>query len=286
MILGFLGKGGSGKTTMATLFLNFLLEKNKKVLAIDNDHNMDFKYNLGHITEMPYIGRALEEIFQEISIQSSNDISKFETEYFFSLNPKDKITQKYSINLKENLDLMSAGPSTDDILYGNQCSHVLTAPLKVYLPLLKVEQDEFVIVDEKAGIDGVGTGITTGFNLAVVVAEATLHGIKTAKQIIDLLKFYQTPFIIFINKIKENQNLEELKKDFLKDDLVGGMINEEKIFTFKLDLENIDLKISKDNQKEFEKVLKYLEKLSDDRKERTKQKIEKAKEYKEVKNKK
>lgn len=288
MIIGFLGKGGSGKTTLATLYTKYLIDKENfshvekisvngnRVLALDNDHNMDFKFNLGFEGDMKWMGQSLQELFEKIAITSTKDVTDIDEEHIFSLSPIDNITEKYSTPLSENLRLMVSGPHTEEMMYGNMCSHGLTTPLKVYLPFLKLADHEYVIVDEKAGTDGVGTGVTTGFNAAVVVAEATTHGVKAAKQIIDMLKFYKTPYIVAINKLRKEEDGEKFIKEFSDYSPI-------EILTFGLDFDTIDLKLSENYKKEFRKMYESILKLNDDRKERTRERIRKQKEFNENK---
>lgn len=284
MIIGFLGKGGSGKTTLATMYIKYILslkldgsESYPHVLALDNDHNMDLKFNLGYEGDMNWMGRSLEDVFSKIAINSTKDIVNVEEEYIFSLNPIDDVTEKYSKEIiltgtQKKLRLMVAGPHTESMMYGNMCSHGLTTPLKVYLPLLKLGVDEFVIVDEKAGTDGVGTGVTTGFNLAVVVAEATTHGVKAAKQIIEMLKFYKTPFVVIVNKIRNNDEANTYDEEFTR---MGAI----KIFHFSLDLSCADLKLTDDYISEFQKLHSAVIAVHDDRIKRTKDRVRSQNEY-------
>jgi CO dehydrogenase maturation factor len=265
MIIGFLGKGGSGKTTLATLFTKYLLADGNAVLAIDNDHNMDFKYNLGHENEMNYIGQSLSEIFEAMNIKNTKEVIDLEDEFVFSLSPLDKLTEKYSVQMpEEKLRLMVAGPHTKEMMDGLQCSHGLTVPLKAYLPFLKLNEDEYCVVDEKAGTDGVGTGITTGWNAAVVVAEATPHGVKSAKQIISMLKFYNTPYAVIINKVRDESEVEKYKTEF----------NCSTIIDFTFDTNAYDLKLADEYKNKFDILKSWLDKLSDDRKERTRVRVE------------
>ncbi|MDI9355383.1 MAG: hypothetical protein QM532_04475 [Cyanobium sp. MAG06] len=248
-------------------------------MAIDNDHNMDYKYNLvgdddNKYDEMNYMGNSLQEIFSEIAISATSEVADINEDYLFSISQMDKITEKYSIPVSEKLRLMVSGPHSADIMYGNSCSHSLTTPLKVYLPLLKLNKNEYVVVDEKAGTDGVGTGVTTGFNLAVVVAEATVHGIKSAKQIIDMLNFYKTAFIVVINKIKDNQNIDELCEYFSEYN-----INKDNILKFHFDINTTELNLSENDRVEFSKLLDKVGELEDDRLQRTKEKIKRQEEY-------
>jgi CO dehydrogenase maturation factor len=206
MIIGFLGKGGSGKSTISTQFVEFLLQKNKKVLAIDADHNMDITYNLGITKEIPYLGDALLDIKKFSGLSPGDDYRKaleIHDQEIFSLEPQDDFTKKYTTLIKNNLHVMSAGPQTQDILTDKSCSHVLFTPLKVYLPLLKINQNEWVIIDEKAGADGVSTGIPTGFDIACIITEPTTHGIKTANQIGELLDYFEVPYEFIINKVQD-----------------------------------------------------------------------------------
>jgi CO dehydrogenase maturation factor len=220
MILGFLGKGGSGKSSVATQVTLYLHSLNKEVLAIDADHNMDLVYNIfnGNIPKnFPYFGSSINDISKYIGL---NGDERYDQVFLknntkrFKLNPIDSITKEFSIVNNTGIRLMAAGPQTNNILYGQSCSHSLTTPLKIYLPLLELDKNQFVIVDEKAGADGVSTGIVTGIDVGVIVCEPALHSIKTALQIAELMDFYGTPYIFVANKIQTNED-----KDFVTETL-------------------------------------------------------------------
>ena len=214
MIIGFLGKGGSGKSTLSTNLADFLVKGNNTVLAIDADHNMDFSFNLGvgNSSPTPYLGNSLSEIKDLLGHKDAyhyRDIFLDDIHQYFTLSPLDPFTEKYSTPLHKNLRVMATGPHTDNVLYGQSCSHSLGTSLKVYLPLLTLKPNEYVIIDEKAGRDGAGTGVTTGFDIAVVVVEPTPHSLKAGKQIAELLDFFDTKYVFVVNQKNQTSTTVE-----------------------------------------------------------------------------
>jgi len=208
MIIGFLGKGGSGKSTLSARFAESLARAGKRVLAVDADHNMDLSYNLGAPEDMTFLGAGLPAFKDACGL---GEREKFADALLkdplprFALSPLDPFTARYSIPVQDNLRLMSAGPHTDAVLYAESCSHTLTSPLRAYLPLLELQEDEYAVIDERAGADSASTGIPTGFDLAVIVAEPLPHSMKTARQIAEMLEFYGVPYVFAANKLMENE---------------------------------------------------------------------------------
>lgn len=218
MILGFLGKGGSGKSTVATQMALWLHSQDKEVLAIDADHNMDLAYNLtkGELPEMNHLGSSREDLFKTLEVNAPTFKDAFKSasndNKNFYLSKTDPFTKKYSHELQDCMHIMMAGPQTKKVLKGGACSHSLTAPLKVYLPLLKLEPNQAVVVDEKAGADGVSTGVVTGFDMGVIVVEPSLHSTKTARQIAELMEQFDTPYVFVANKIASSDDHDFIER--------------------------------------------------------------------------
>ena len=215
MILGFLGKGGSGKSSVSSQMALFLNEAGTSVLAIDADHNMDLSYNLsaGDTPTLHYFSHSLADLQHAVGLAEGEKYTEAflsHTASRFSLAPLSPEIATYSQVLANGVRLMTAGPQTDTVLYGKACSHSLTTPLKILLPLLDLQKNEVVIVDEKAGADGVSTGIVTGIDVGVIVCEPALHSVKTAKQIAELMDFYETPYVFVGNKVTSSED-----KDFI-----------------------------------------------------------------------
>lgn len=204
MKIAFLGKGGSGKSTMATAFVRHLRARGTRVLAVDADHNMDLSYNLGaeptrFLGNDPdlikeYLDSPRTSTFQDALARGQNDSVQF------SLFPADRYTEQVSLELEPGLRLMTAGPHTDRVRAQEACSHSLAAPLKVYLPLLVLGKNEAVVIDERAGTDPVATGILAGVDLAVIVREPTVNSRRVAVQIEQELALASIPYLIVDNK--------------------------------------------------------------------------------------
>ncbi len=219
MILGFLGKGGSGKSSVSSQMALYQNTAGMSVLAVDADHNMDLSYNLssGDVPSFEYFSQSLSVLQKAVGLSEGDKYTEAflsDVETRFALSPVSVEIEQYSIVLENNIRLMTAGPQTDDVMYGQKCSHSLTTPLKILLPLLELQENEVVVVDEKAGADGVSTGIVTGVDVGVIVCEPALHSIKTAKQIAELMDFYSTPYIFVGNKIASSED-----KDFIIEQL-------------------------------------------------------------------
>lgn len=220
MIISVLGKGGSGKTSVSTQ-LALSLQEQSQVLAIDADHNMDFAFNVtaGNVPEMSYLGEALPDALKHVGLANDDSytkafLEKTSTRFSFG-DTKDQFTNAYTTVVNSRMHLMASGPQTDKVLYGKACSHFLSTPLKLYLPLLELSGGSVAVIDEKAGADGASTGIVSGVDLAIVVSEPSLHGVKTANQIAELLDFFDTPYLFVGNKVSSQED-----EDFLSAELV------------------------------------------------------------------
>jgi len=208
MKVAFLGKGGSGKSTLATQCVRYLHNRGDIVLAIDADHNMDLSYNLGVEPSVflgsdpfaikSYLGLPEEATFvQARTVAAAKNIS-------FGLDPADSFTKRMTTAVDGRTLLMTAGPHTDIVREGVACSHSLAAPLKVYLPLLTLKPGESVVIDERAGTDPVATGILKGVDVAVIVAEPTVHSVRVAAQIAHELELARVPYAFVANKVRED----------------------------------------------------------------------------------
>lgn len=287
MIIGFLGKGGSGKSTLSHLYTRYLLSKGKTVLAIDSDHNMDLTYNLGVDNDsFPYFGTDgtafMLENFGENGMNYEthvySDLFRQSVHPEFSLSPEDKFTKKYSRQVSDKLKVMSSGPHNDIILHGNRCSHSLSTPLKVYLPFLKLREDESVVVDMIASSDAAATGIPTGFSFAIVSVEPTIHSVKAAEQIMEHLSFFNVPHGYVINKSTNKDEDSVFIKSHLGTDPLTA-------FEFNADMSkpenHLPEKFSEQLEDIYKHVSDFISENGDNRKSLSTEKISRNKTYKE-----
>ncbi len=206
MVIGCMGKGGSGKTTLATLLTKYAVSQGFSTLAIDADHNMDLSYNLGAPEDMPFVGISLKKALAYLGLSEKENYraALFVDSYepFRLKKATDSYTEEFSLALSPTLRLMTCGPHTEKILNDESCSHSLFTPLKVYLPLLEEDEEIRVIVDEKAGTDAAGTGVATGFDFTFITCEPTPHSKKAVMQIASILEHFDAPYAVVGTKIK------------------------------------------------------------------------------------
>lgn len=229
MKVAFVGKGGSGKTTLSSLFVRHLAAAGLPVVAIDADINQHLGVALGldedEAATIPAMGEHLTEIKEYLRgdnprIASAASMVKTTPpgsgSRLLGLGGDDPV-HALSVEV-DGVRLMATGPFTDDDL-GVACYHSKTGAVELYLNHLMDGPGEYVVVDMTAGADTFASGLFTRFDLLFLVAEPTRKGVGVYKQYTEYAADFEVAISVVGNKVQGPEDIAYLRSH-VGDDLL------------------------------------------------------------------
>jgi CO dehydrogenase maturation factor len=176
MKIAISGKGGVGKTTLASLLSKVFAEGGYSVIAIDADPNSNLAATLGipnpdDITPISEMSALIEE---------RTGAKPGKTGSFFKVNPKvDDLPEKYSFKYN-GIRLMVMGRIKQG---GTGCYCPENALLQALVTHLLLGRDEVVILDMEAGVEHLGRATAKAVDRLIVVVEPGRRSVETARRI-------------------------------------------------------------------------------------------------------
>jgi CO dehydrogenase maturation factor len=198
------GKGGVGKTMLASLLSIILAQSGYSVLAIDADPNATLATTLGfpHPEGITPISEMADLIEERTGVRPGQAAP------YFKLNPRvDDIPEKYWVE-HNGIKLMVMGRLKKG---GSGCYCPENALLEALVAHILLRRDEVVIIDMEAGIEHLGRATARAVDKMIIVVEPGKGSIETAYRIRELAKDIGLKNIAVVaNKIRSEQD-----RDFL-----------------------------------------------------------------------
>jgi CO dehydrogenase maturation factor len=229
--IAFAGKGGSGKTTLSSLFTRYLAARGLPVVAIDADINQHLAEALGvgqpqpmgaHLTEIKeYLRGANPRISSAAAMVKTTPPGRGSR--LLRHGGPDPV-HDLAADTPCGAKLLATGPFEEDDL-GVACYHSKTGAVELYLNHLADGPGEYVVVDGTAGADSFASGLFTRFDLTVLVAEPTRKGISVYRQWQDYSAGYGTALALVGNKVQGPEDVTFLRGQ-AGDDLLAWLDHE------------------------------------------------------------
>jgi CO dehydrogenase maturation factor len=221
--IAFVGKGGSGKTTLSSLFVRHLVAAGAPVIAIDADINQHLGVALGmeedEAAALPAMGEHLLEIKAYLRgdnarISSAGSMVKTTPpgpgSRLLRMGDDDPLHSRLSADVA-GAKLMVTGPFTEEDL-GVACYHSKTGAVELYLNHLVDGTGEYVVVDCTAGAESFASGMFTRFDLTFLVAEPTRKGVAVYRQWVDYAADYDVTLRVVGNKVHGPDDVDFLRE--------------------------------------------------------------------------
>jgi CO dehydrogenase maturation factor len=236
MRIAFVGKGGSGKTTLASLTARHLAAQNLPVLCIDADINQHLAESLGwspaEAADFKPMGNEITRIKNYLRganqrIAADEDMIKTTPPGRGSrLIPFADANPLYGYFERERggVRLMAVGPFTEEDL-GLKCYHSKTGAVELLLNHLTDGPGQYLLVDMTAGADSFASGLFTKFDLTVLAVEPTLKSVTVYRQYRDYSKNYGINLKVVANKIENPADLDFIRRHVAAEDLLAAVGN-------------------------------------------------------------
>jgi len=164
------GKGGTGKTTIASLLIKYLVEQKKgAILAVDADPNANLNEALGF-----EVHNTISKIL--FDIKKNRVPTAMTKETYLQLKLHQALVETEYVDL-----LVMGGPQ------GPGCYCFPNDLLKRHLAVLD-KSYEYMVIDNEAGLEHISRKTIENIDIMLVVADATAKGVRTAGRIYELVK--------------------------------------------------------------------------------------------------
>jgi CO dehydrogenase maturation factor len=184
MKIAFVGKGGSGKSTMTSLFIRYLESQNKRgVMAIDADLNMNLAGLLG-VSVPDDIILSKPDVADKIRmhLKGHNPLIADHTKFLPTTPPgpgsnmirtaNDAAMAPYAVQVSPNLSLMTVG-TYDREGIGQSCYHTNLFVAENILSHTVAGDSLDVVCDMVAGTDAFAYSLHLQFDAIVLIVEPT-----------------------------------------------------------------------------------------------------------------
>jgi CO dehydrogenase maturation factor len=209
-LIAITGKGGTGKTTVASLLINRLIARNcVPVLAVDADPNTCLDTALGVRAE-----KTVGSVREDAKIISGKGIAS-------GIDKQRLLKLKIAESLVESrdFDLIAMGRPE-----GPGCYCYANNVLKSVLNEV-ISQYPYVVLDNEAGLENLSRRIVRKVDLLVMVTDPSLLGLETVTRLHSLTREMEIEYgrlAIVVNRIRQNRLPEfvntvasETKADFI-----------------------------------------------------------------------
>ena len=225
MQIAFTGKGGSGKSTVGSLFIEHLRSESQRVLAIDADINVHLASMLG--LEAP----------EELALSNADNIDTIRRRllgtnsrvpsidhfvpttppgpgsHAFSLVGADPIMSAFATPAADGLALMHVGTYQAEGI-GTSCYHENLAILENLLSHAELDADDWIVCDMVAGTDAFSNSLHAQFDAIVIVVEPTPESVGVARKYRELAESAGTldAIVLVGNKVNDADDLAYLEE--------------------------------------------------------------------------
>lgn len=204
MKIAISGKGGVGKTLLASMLSKIFAESGYSVIAIDADPDSNLASTLGftHPEKIVPISE-MDDLIEERTGARPGQIAPY-----YKMNPKvDDLPEKFSARLG-GIRLMVMGRIKRG---GTGCYCPEGSLLQALLAHLLLARDEVIVLDMEAGIEHLGRGTAKAVDKLIVVVEPGRRSLETALRIRELASDIGVSNIAVVgNKIRSQSEREFL----------------------------------------------------------------------------
>ena len=211
------GKGGTGKTTIAAILVNFFKENGYEVLAVDADPDANLAEALGADREQ--LASLSPISAQRKLIEARTGAKPRQFGQLFKLNPTvSDIPENFSINIC-GIKLLVMGRIDRG---GEGCACPENVLLRSLLSEILLNRNEIILVDMEAGIEHLGRATAKSLDTMLIVTEPGLRSLQTAKTIMRLGRDIGIKnFGIIGNKIRRKDQADWIQNHFAPDRYFG-----------------------------------------------------------------
>jgi CO dehydrogenase maturation factor len=217
------GKGGVGKTTVASLLSRSLAADGARVIAIDADPVTNLAAGLGIDETEPITPISeLTELIEERTGAKAGTMGGF-----FSLNPKvDDIPDRFSRD-RDGVKLLVMGTVQSG---GSGCICPESTILKALMTHLILSRDDIVVMDMEAGVEHLGRATSASVDALLIVVNPGARSRAAAEKIRKLGNDIGIKRILVLaNRIRNPEDKQLVQESLADFEIVGYLPEDDEI---------------------------------------------------------